>query len=758
MSAEEVEEMEGPQDELVPRWRTKVFAMECVHLLLATVRAQPGAEAHFDMARAAALAPAARQQCLVAAVAELVKLVFFAATSPIDPLRPAGVRLMGDLVHYFGASGDPLAPGHRLLELYEVQFASALARAFQPDAPPAATARACDVLVDLLARGVCARSSVPALVAHLTGAVPALRTRAPAPYGEAAATLVQSAFLRALARLSARAPALPADTQGPVAAALDACRPRLLQHWLLLLRDHAVLSSGATPAQCSTYRGAFYAPGDEAAARTWIGGAWLDVALAASTVLADGSGGVAAPPQQQLFVLFGLLAQELVAFVRSNESSSSSEGGGTVSEEDAATAVRALAALCGRTTLEGGAITTVHLTELLALLDHCARTVLVDTSPVAKHSAFFTAVAALVQQLAGAAPPAPLWDRLLALLARIVRRLVRTSGDAEGTEACDASLAEHLVAALAALARAQPSAEDDNDEGQQKQKQQRTERLLRLVLALLVTTPTQPLALAAAQAVRAALEHAAPVTTAQVAATLVRDSDAFTGPRARALAVPFAAVLALALLRPTTSAPPPVLLAGAAAALHATDAAVRRPVLDVLLAVLPAAASTTPALQPAARALLGACGPALTALTAAGTQPDAPVAEDAADVVRIALLAPGVAAPGAGPNAVGAALSVLQPLLAPAGAPGTPRAALHDAAFAGTMRLAAERAADFRAHVAALAPDARAALEGALRAAAEAAARAAALQQQQQEQARLQQQAAAARARPLALDFSKYSK
>ena len=774
MSAQEVEELDGPQNELVPRWRTKVFAMECVHRLLETVRAQPDSAAHFDMVRAAALATAdARRQCLVSSVADLVKLVFFVATSPIDPLRPTGVRLMGDLVHYFGASLDPLAPGHRLLELYEVQFSSALARAFQPDAPPLATSRACAVLVDLLACGVCAPASVPALVAHLTGALAAPHARARAQYSESAGTLVHVALLRALARLAVRAPALPREYQPPVAAALAACRARLQQHWRRLLQDHAVLACAAlAPAQRHAYRAALFVPCDEAAARTWLRDAWLDVALAACTALADASAPVPVS-RQHLVLVLGLLTQELVSLSSTSSSGKDSEDEGEC--ERAAVVVQALGALFCRAAVESGAFTAQHVAELLALLAHCAAA---RAERLLAHRAFFAALAALVQQLATAAPPAllaagtpaPLWDRLLALQARVAQRLVAVLAAHRDDDAPAAiALAERVVAALTALARALPSTSAAAE--QQQQQQEHAQQLVCLVLALLTAAAPPdtaasapapaPIALASAQAVRTALEHApdAAALAARVAATLAHRTAAFTAPGSGAAALALAAALAVLVLRPAGTLAP-ALLGAAAAALRAPHAPARRPVLDVLLAVLPATAGTAE-LRPRARALLGACGPALAALAAHAEPTAAPTAAltELADVVRVVLLAQPVAVPGGGgPAAVGAALAVLQPLLAPDALPGTPRATLHAAAFQAVMHLATASAADFRAHVAALDPAARAALEGAMRASAEAAARAAALQQAQQAQQERLRQAAAARAKPLSLDFSKYSK
>eukprot|EP01105_Mastigella_eilhardi_P012079 TRINITY_DN277_c1_g1_i2.p1 TRINITY_DN277_c1_g1~~TRINITY_DN277_c1_g1_i2.p1 ORF type:complete len:1246 (-),score=325.80 TRINITY_DN277_c1_g1_i2:3495-7193(-) len=53
MSDEEMRD--GPQTELVPRWRTKVFTLECLRKLLTTVRALPGSDPHFDLIQASKL-------------------------------------------------------------------------------------------------------------------------------------------------------------------------------------------------------------------------------------------------------------------------------------------------------------------------------------------------------------------------------------------------------------------------------------------------------------------------------------------------------------------------------------------------------------------------------------------------------------------------------------------------------------------------------------------------------------------------------
>jgi hypothetical protein len=127
------EAAEEDESVFIPRWRTRVFCMECIGKLIETVRQENDA-AHFDLKLALAAADAegaeASNEYLVSFLPELVRTAFNAATSSINALRPVGVSVLRDIVEQFSHAEDPEYEGHRLLELYAAQVAAALRPAF----------------------------------------------------------------------------------------------------------------------------------------------------------------------------------------------------------------------------------------------------------------------------------------------------------------------------------------------------------------------------------------------------------------------------------------------------------------------------------------------------------------------------------------------------------------------------------------------------------------------------------------------------
>lgn len=279
-----------PQNELVPRWRTKVFAIKCIHRLLEIIHAKlPETAAHFDSILAGP-APVesggggsdssggdgegvgkatTNSPYIVHMIALLVKVVFFASTSTVDPLRPAGVRLMKDIVVYFGASEDVMARGHKLLELYEAQFASALTRAFSLDAPPETITVACETLAFFILNEISTASSVPRLTLLLAGFVPTLRKIYFPQYSEWAVTQVQTAIVAGLAKLCLMRPGISPAIRKAINDGLAPHTDGIKSLFVDYVRDYTALSTSSTLggaadsiAASSEYQATFFVPHD----------------------------------------------------------------------------------------------------------------------------------------------------------------------------------------------------------------------------------------------------------------------------------------------------------------------------------------------------------------------------------------------------------------------------------------------------------------------------------------------------------------
>ncbi|KAF8560997.1 hypothetical protein P879_09582 [Paragonimus westermani] len=147
-----------------PRWSTRLFAIGCVRILLATCAKlaqlataipsqttlirlptthersneppiDPNAVAHFDLALARCLRGSKTSgseltDWLVLHLTDLVRIAFMSATSDSERLRLAGLRLMQDVIQRFACVADPDFPGHIILEQYQAQVSAALRPAF----------------------------------------------------------------------------------------------------------------------------------------------------------------------------------------------------------------------------------------------------------------------------------------------------------------------------------------------------------------------------------------------------------------------------------------------------------------------------------------------------------------------------------------------------------------------------------------------------------------------------------------------------
>ncbi|KAI7854364.1 armadillo-type protein [Circinella umbellata] len=136
--------------EIPPRWRTQLFALQCLQRTIEII-ASSGTREHFDLI----YARARRQQAgfgdyLVFRVPDLIKLSFTAATAHVDELRLAGISLLRMVIEKFATTADPDLEGTLLLEQYAAQIGAALTPAFGADSSSeivSAAVRVCAIYV-----------------------------------------------------------------------------------------------------------------------------------------------------------------------------------------------------------------------------------------------------------------------------------------------------------------------------------------------------------------------------------------------------------------------------------------------------------------------------------------------------------------------------------------------------------------------------------------------------------------------------------
>ncbi|KAL2632357.1 hypothetical protein R1flu_017043 [Riccia fluitans] len=120
----------------LPRYKTRVFAAECLCRLPVIVGVEP---AHFDLALVRRLQKSGQRSgsdWLVLHLRELVTVAYQVATGTMESVRPMGVELLDTVLYKFGETADPEFEGHLLLEQYQAQLVSAVRTALDPSAGP----------------------------------------------------------------------------------------------------------------------------------------------------------------------------------------------------------------------------------------------------------------------------------------------------------------------------------------------------------------------------------------------------------------------------------------------------------------------------------------------------------------------------------------------------------------------------------------------------------------------------------------------
>jgi hypothetical protein len=78
------------------RWRTQLFALECLHEVFVTV-VKSGRREHFDITRARQVR-ANRKALLITRVADLIKMAFTASTAQVMEIRLQGLVVLKDVI------------------------------------------------------------------------------------------------------------------------------------------------------------------------------------------------------------------------------------------------------------------------------------------------------------------------------------------------------------------------------------------------------------------------------------------------------------------------------------------------------------------------------------------------------------------------------------------------------------------------------------------------------------------------------------
>lgn len=261
---------------LSSRWRTQLFALECLHNIIDAV-ALGGRVEHFDPLVAARVRINSKT-LLYSRLADLIRMAFSASAAMVMDVRLQGLVVLRDVILRFANAADPDFEGALLLEQHQAPIAAALTPSFGGDAAPEVLASAVQVCAIFVGSGVVKEvSRMGRILKLLTGALEQCKSGAPFS-GEMddlspnAAVMLKISVLAAWAELQ-----IAGEKQEYLAKVIEPYRWLLGPLYIGALRDYATLRTDPEMGAVSVLESA--------------GGLARDVLLPVSSWVAHGTNG-----------------------------------------------------------------------------------------------------------------------------------------------------------------------------------------------------------------------------------------------------------------------------------------------------------------------------------------------------------------------------------------------------------------------------------------------------------------------------------
>ncbi|KAK7064864.1 clathrin-coated vesicle protein [Favolaschia claudopus] len=221
------------------RWRTQLFALECLHKICAVV-AGSGRREHLDIKYARSLGITS-SGLLVSRVPDLIKMAFTASTAYVTEIRLEGLVVLRDVIEIFATAPDPAYDDALLLEQHQAPITAALTPAFSADSTPeilASAVHACAVFVGCgVVKDV---SRMGRILKLLTVALDQSKDSGMVSLGETGELSPNASAMLRISTLSAWAQLEIASAQQPyLTDVLKPYRSTLASLWLASLRDYA---------------------------------------------------------------------------------------------------------------------------------------------------------------------------------------------------------------------------------------------------------------------------------------------------------------------------------------------------------------------------------------------------------------------------------------------------------------------------------------------------------------------------------------
>ncbi|KIM27128.1 hypothetical protein M408DRAFT_16736 [Serendipita vermifera MAFF 305830] len=221
------------------RWRTQLFAMECLHTIC-TVVAKSGKIEQLDL-RVAKQHGIPVKGLLVSRIPDIVKMAFTASAAYVTEIRLGGLLVLKDIIRIFASSPDPDYDEALLLEQYQAPITAALTPAFSSDSTPEILSSAVQVCAIFVGCGVIKDvSKMGRILKLLTGALDQCKSSGSFSIGDVQQISPNAAVMLKISTLTAWAELLISSlSQEYLTAVIEPYRATLATLWIGALRDYA---------------------------------------------------------------------------------------------------------------------------------------------------------------------------------------------------------------------------------------------------------------------------------------------------------------------------------------------------------------------------------------------------------------------------------------------------------------------------------------------------------------------------------------
>ncbi|KAI0303661.1 armadillo-type protein [Multifurca ochricompacta] len=227
------------QNRPTSRWRTQLFALQCLHDICVTI-ARSGRKEQLDIAYARSLGlPIAG--ILASRVPDLIKMAFTASTAYVTEIRLEGLVVLRDVIETFALTPDPDYENALLLEQHQAPITAALTPAFTSDTTPEILASAIGACAAFVGCGIVKDiTRMGRILKLLTSALEQCKGTALLSLGDAAEGSPNASAMLRIATLSAWAQLASASPQQKyLQEVVKPYKPTLASLWIAALRDYA---------------------------------------------------------------------------------------------------------------------------------------------------------------------------------------------------------------------------------------------------------------------------------------------------------------------------------------------------------------------------------------------------------------------------------------------------------------------------------------------------------------------------------------